>query len=871
LDRCGQRAAALAEFERCRRVLNEDLGIDPSAQTQALYKRIHDEVAPTLPGAPLEAAGFSSKPRLPVPLTALIGRERESAQLLELLRREDVRLVTLMGSPGIGKTRLAVAAAGELAAEFGENIYFLSLAALPSPGLMLTAIAQALGRSESGHLTPFDRLVQTFQSVRAMLILDTFEQVLDAAPALSEILQACPRLKILVTARAPLHLRGEQRFMLYPLALPDPFCPSDPELLLASPAVKLFVERAQAVLPEFRLTTRNGKAVAAICMRLDGLPLAIELAAAAVRLMSPQRLLERLSGTSGSSLRLLNGPVRDDAIHHQTLRQAFQWSYNLLEDSAQRLFARLGVFVSGCTLEAIDAICNVGDIPPGSVEGIALLLDNCLVQRVESPDGEYRFTMLSTLREFALDRLAAGGEWDTLRQRHADYYLAYARLTENELSVQDEVAWLERVEWELDNLRAALDWTMGASPEQALSLAVALFPFWHVRSYLNEGRRYLERALGHNLMPSALRGRALAAAGLLAQRQGDFRQAENLTSESVSLYRQLEDQPGLAYALNNQAIVRMSVGENAQALRLAEESLALCQKLEDVLGIARAQMISGQIALNEDRLDAARQALETSLDFWRRRGDSKNAILCLINLGRVSMVKGSYPQAQALIEESLSLSRKIKDPHWEMVGLWNLAEITLCQGAFSQAEPLLAGCLDQARRLGDRYFEAVTLSRQGLVSLSRGPQGASQTAHLLQDSLDVGRRTGSKWIVADALAHLGYADLLNGAYPEADRQLKQSLLLFSEQGECSHVVLNMERLAIASLRQAHCELAARLLAAASAWRAAHGEPLPPVYCAEQQLAVDQLRAQLGEGAWTQAWMEGQAMSLDQALGLISQG
>jgi predicted ATPase/DNA-binding SARP family transcriptional activator len=512
LERRGQRAAALAEFERCRRVLHEELGIEPSHQTLALYQRIHAEAAPP-PQSTFPEAASPSRPRLPAPLTALTGREKETAQLEELLCRADVRLVTVMGSPGIGKTRLVVEAANHLADDYNGAVYFLQLAAVSSPALTLPAINQALGLGENGRLSAFDVLVQTFQNQRALLILDTFERVLEAAPALSELLQACPRLKILVTARAPLHLRGEQRFLLSPLALPDPFLPAEPALLLTSPAVRLFLERAQAVLPDFKLTARNGKAVAAVCARLDGMPLAIELAAAAVRLMSPQRLLERLSDASGGGLQLLNSPVRDDAIHHQTLHKAFQWSYDLLNEGAQRLFARLGVFVNGCTLEAIDTVCNEGDIPSGSVDGIAQLLDNCLVQRVETQDGECRFSMLSTLREFALERLSDAGEWDALRQRHADYFLTFAKLAETELTGSEEGAWGERVACELDNLRAALDWTLRASPEQALQLAVALFPFWRSRSSLNEGRRYLERALAHHSQPSALRERALSLLG----------------------------------------------------------------------------------------------------------------------------------------------------------------------------------------------------------------------------------------------------------------------------------------------------------------------------------------------------------------------
>jgi predicted ATPase/DNA-binding SARP family transcriptional activator len=847
LARSGQRTAALVEFERCKRVLAEELGIEPSVETRALSESIRGEA--NQPGPPAKKT-LPGAPRLPLPLTGLIGRDREVAALLDLLRRDGTRLVTLLGSPGIGKTRLSMHIAGALAPDFEENVFFISLAGVTTPALALQTAAQALGFSESGRLSPFDSLVQALKDKKALLILDTFEQVLDAAPALLQLLQACQKLKLLVTARAPLHLRGEQRFVLRPLALPDPFCPPELNPFQASPAVRLFVERVQAFRPEFSLTSKNAKTIAAICARLDGLPLAIELAAASIRLMSPQHLLERLSGPSGAALQLLKDKVRDDELHHQTLRQAFQWSFDLLESGPRALFARLGVFSGSCTLEAADVICNVGDIQPGSLEAMDALLDNCLVQQEEGSQGEYRFSMLITLREFALDRLAASGEQETLQQRHADYFLTFAKLAEPELTGLRQVEWLERVEKDLDNLRAALDWTLKASPEQALELAAALFPFWHVRSYLNEGRLYLEKALALDphtgAAPTPLRARALAAAGLLAQRLGDYGPATALISESIQLCRAAGDLPGLAYALNNQAIVCMSIGENGPALPLAEESLALCQELAYPLGVARAQMILGQIALNEDRLADAWQYLETSLAFWRSQGDLKNRILCLINLGRVQMVWGSTSQALALFEESLALSRTLKDQHWELIALWNSAEIYLRQGKVEQAAPLLADCLEQAGRLGDRYFEAVTLNRLGVVCLRQADFG--EAARLLNASRQLGAQIGSKWVIADALANLGHTALCLGDLPGAEKHLKESLALFLEQGERSALALNLERLVRVELARGQAGRAAVLFRAAAAWRVGSCEPLPPAYQAEHEQALAQLGPALAEAA-----------------------
>ena len=853
LARRGQRTAALAEFERCKRVLDKELGIEPSAETSRLAEQIRGE---TGRAAVPSSALLPTLPHLPQPLTPLIGREKEVGALLDLLRGDGVRLVTLLGSPGIGKTRLAMHAAGALKSEYGGNVFFVSLAGTSNPALVMQKIAQALGLCEGDCLSPFDLLAATLKDWKAMLVLDTFEQVLEAAPSLLELLQACPRLKILVTGRAPLHLRGEQRFLLHPLALPDPSCLSDIDLLLACPAVRLLVERAQAVMPAFMLNSKNAAAVAGICARLDGVPLAIELAASSIRLMSPQTLLERLSGSSGSALQLLKGGMRDGSAHHQTLRQAFQWSYDLLDGGARALFARLGVFAGSSTLEAADAVCNIGDIQAGSVDGIAALLDNCLLQQDEGSDVEYRFKMLGTLREFALEQLAGRGELEIMRQRHADYFLTFARLAEPELTGADQFTWLERVDKDLDNLRIALDWAMASSPGEALQLAVALFPFWHLRAFLNEGRMYLGQALTLNPAPTALRGRALAAAGLLAQRQGDLGQAGALIAESVRLCRELDDQPVLAYALNNQSIVYMSLGENGRASQLAAESLALCQQLEYPLGVARAEMIIGQVALNEDRLDTARQSLEASLAFWRKNGDLKNAALCLVNLGRVQIAFGRYPEALAMMEESAAISRRLKDRQWELAALWNSAEVHVLQGEFEEASPLLTSCLEQARRLGDRFFEAITLNRAGQVALGQGD--FAQAAQLFNASLDLGIRTGSKWVVSDAQASQGYAALLQKDLPAARALLRESLKSFSEQGEQSALALALEWLGWVELEQGRPELAACRLGAAAAWRTANRQPLPPVYRMAHEKALSRLATHAA------AWIEGQSLTLEQA-------
>jgi predicted ATPase/class 3 adenylate cyclase len=477
-------------------------------------EHVFELIAPELPSSfpPLETldARLNNLPTQPTPL---VGREREVSEVSDLLRRADVRLLTLTGTGGTGKTRVALQSAAELVDEFEDGVFFVALATLTDPGLVASTLTQALGVAESGEKQPEDALREFVRERELLLLMDNFEQVLEATPLLEELQAAAPRLKVLATSRAALRLYGEREFPVPPLALPDPAYPPPPERLTQYEAVRLFVERARAVKPDFSVTNENAPAVAEICVRLDGLPLAIELAAARIRLLPPRAMLARL----GSRLKLLTGGARNLPERQRTLRGAIEWSYELLTPEERTLFARLSVFAGGRTLEIIETICD----PEGeldTLDGLESLLEKSLLRQEEGPGGEPRFVMLETIHEYAREKLEESGEAEEVRRRHAEHFLTLAEESYPELKGPDQLEWLERLEAEHDNMRAALSWALGRKEaEVALRLGGALWWFWWMRGHNSEGRRLLEEALAiDGRVSPEVRAMALAGVGELA-------------------------------------------------------------------------------------------------------------------------------------------------------------------------------------------------------------------------------------------------------------------------------------------------------------------------------------------------------------------
>ena len=479
---------------------------------------------------------------LPRSLTSLLGREHETGTLSQLLRSSKVRLVTITGPGGVGKTSLALQVAHDLQDAFTDGVFFISLAAITDSTLIIPTIAQTLGVIESPNRLLLDSLKGFLRDRQALLLLDNFEQIMSAAPLLSELLSACTGLRMLVTSRETLRLRGEHEFPLSPLALPDQ---SSVELLLQYPGIALFVQRAQAIQPDFQLVKGNASAVSEICARLDGLPLAIELAAARIKLLPPQAMLVRLQE---SSLGLLTSGAHDLPARQQTLRSAIQWSYDLLNANEQCTFRSLSVFVGGCTLQA--ALTAIE--PPTSLDMLDSLVNKSLLRQIETDDAP-RLTMLETIREFGLDELTRTHELEAARRAQATYYLSFTEEAEPNLTSADQKTWLQRLNREQDNLRAALHWAIEHHVgEFAQRMAGALQPFWLTRGYWSEGRRWLEESLamdsGAALAP-AVRAKTLYGAGVLTRFQGDFVRARMLLEQSLTLYRPLADQTGVLKTL----------------------------------------------------------------------------------------------------------------------------------------------------------------------------------------------------------------------------------------------------------------------------------------------------------------------------------
>ena len=678
---------------------------------------------------------------LPVRLTHLIGREDVIATLRDLLAQGAVRLLTLTGAPGIGKTRLALQVARDVQDHFKDGAFFVGLAPVDDPELVAPTIAEALGLSDQGTESLLADLQLWLRNRQILLVLDNFEQIIEAAPVVAELLGSCPELKVLVTSREVLHITGEQRFQVPPLQTANPTRLAPIETLVTYPAVALFIERARAVEPNFGLTEKNAQAVAAICARLDGLPLAIELVAAHIRLLTPQEMQVRLD----TRLPLASGGLRDLPARQQTLTAAIDWSYSLLTQEEQTLFARLGVFVGGCALAAVEAVCNAtGDIGMGVLRGLASLVDKSLLQREEDALNESRFTMLEMIREYAAECLVESGEGEKIKRLHAEYHLAFAEVAALQIESPEQAIWLARLESVHDNMRAALQWSQSpeGDPQLGLRLTEALAPFWTIRGHFHEGRAWLSRMFSRaeGQQRTILLGKAYARAGRFAFRQSDYAAARGYYTESLAISRELADMSGIASALRGLGNVATEEGDYLEASHLFEEGLAIARELGDLLKVADCLVGAGWAALHQGNYALANEQFEEALTLCRNMDHKEEAAFALSGLGEVAVRQGEYVRAVSLIDESLTLRWGIDDRWGIAISLGTLAWVALRQGDHDRALQLLRESILMREELGDKGGIAWCLERFAEIEGKRGyPERATKlygAAHSLRQSVD---------------------------------------------------------------------------------------------------------------------------------------
>ena len=757
---------------------------------------------------------------IPSPSTSFVGREQEVAAISHRLKRPDVRLLTLFGTGGVGKTRLALQVAAELTPRFA-GICFVPLDQLSDADSIVPAIAGALEIPAGQEGVPLIEQVQaTLRPSPFLLILDNFEQVLPARRAIINLLSGCPHLKIVITSRALLHVQAEHLFEVPPLPLPTNEALRDLEKLSRNAAITLFVQRARAVAAHFHLTATNAAAVAGICARLDGIPLAIELAAARMRHFSAPAVLAQLE----RGLSVLQGVTQDAPPRQHTLQEAIAWSYQLLEPAEQRVFRRLAAFAGGATLESASHVCAEPDETEEQItEVLMALVDKSMVQRSEADESDTRYWLLQTLSEYGVERLTEVEELESIRAAHAAFYLSWVERVAPLLSGAEQILWLDRLDQDYENVRAALEWLSRVPEEtgraeQALRLCIALLGYWEIRGYFREGTSYIERVLTNSpATASSVRAQALHGAGFLALMQDDNERAGQFLRESQSLFRESGDRPGMANILRLQGNLALAKNNYKIARRLLEEALTIYRERGDIQKAASTRGALAQIALAQCDFSRARTLLDENAAIYSASGEQDGTayLLCLQSL-LLFLSRSDSAEASALAEQSLA----------------------------------------RYKAVGNRRFVAYVLNLLGEILLAREGEETVQARSLLEESLAIFKTMGDRSGTAEALISFARLAARESEYEAAQAAYEEGWTLVRAIGAKDMAARCLEGAGELAVAREMPERAVLIWGTAATLRATILAPMPPVYRAAYVAAVALAREKLGDETFQSLWTRG---------------
>jgi predicted ATPase/DNA-binding CsgD family transcriptional regulator len=844
--------------------------------------------------------------QLPAQMNATIGRTQEIANTVSLLRQQTTRLLTLTGPGGVGKTRLALEIAKELLPDFKDGVFFVPLAPLREPGLVLVAIAQALAITDISLPSLFEHLQAFLRDKQLLLLLDNFEHVLDACPQLADLLSTAPHLKILVTSREVLHLYGEHEYAVLPLALPNLTQPL-PDLSAPLPAaIALFVERARSVKPSFALTQENLHCVAEICVHLDGLPLAIELAAARCKLLPPPALLNRLQ----SRLRLLTGGARNLPARQQTLRNTLDWSYQLLSEAEQHFFCRLGVLTGNWTIEAASAVALRSAEEGGAFDLLASLVDKSLVRPLHELSDEPRFMLLETIREYALDNLEQRGELDETQRRHALFYIEFAEQAAPHFTGSDQRIWLQRVDRESANIALAMRWVIAQHEAQlALRLASALMGL-QMRSSLGELRSWLEEVLTlpGTEQPSVQRARVAYGAAMLAHMQNNLFQALSHLQESQRIAEQVGDKRILSLSLGLRSLIMPEQGSYDKAYLQSLAGLHALDGTDDIWARGLAHSICGIAASRKCDFLQAQVHYKVSLSLLRQAGDLHREADALVNVGNMTRWRGKLITAHFLYQKALTLYQSIDDRWGQIVCLNGIGDVQRLQGQFAEAQETYHSCLSLATFLGisreritvlwglghialyqrdfqraSRYLkECLRISReieclpgiiyslQYLADMEISHSHWEDAQSYYEQSQALVRTLGDKVLMVSNLCGLGRIALAHKSYPRASVLFRQAIQLSWDTGDMLGLATALGAFARLCAHIGLCERAAQFLGSADILRESLNATRSIIYHGEYDRDVALLKDTMGEEAFHENWMVGQTMTLQHTLGMLAQ-